>query len=119
MAFCLASKYLVDGHTCQVCLKIFLSISRIYQHLEQDSQCCLAAWQTLMPSQPPLCSVQLTSDQFDLVESVRESESKYLTSSAYRETHPIFRVSGPLRMFQPQDFEFTPQAIPTVPCLPE
>ena len=100
-----ASKYLVDGHTCKVCLKIFPSISRIYQHLEQDSQRCLAAWQTLMPSQPPLSSVRLTSAELELVESVRKGESKYLTSLGYRETkslHPIFRVSGPLRRFHPK-----------------
>ena len=38
------SKYLVDGHVCKVCLKRFPSVSRMYQHPEQDSRKCPAAW---------------------------------------------------------------------------
>ena len=104
-----ASKYLVDGHVCKVCLKLFPSISRMYQHLEQDSKRCLAAWESL--------DLRLNREQLESVECVRKSEAKYLVSMGYRETkslYPIVRVHGPLRNFALEDFEILQHAIPVL-----
>ena len=103
------SKYLVDGHCCKVCLKQFPNISRVYQHLEHDSQSCLAAWDSL--------DLRLNAAQLAEVEDVRKAEAKYFVSLGFRETKslaPIFRVPAPLRTFTPDAYDIHRRDIPTM-----
>ena len=106
------SKYLVDGHVCKVCLTLFPTISRMYQHLESDSRRCLAVWEQL--------DLRLTPEQVESVDALRKSETAHLHSLGYRETkslHPCVRVLGPFHPLPDTPIDLAPQTIPTCKAL--
>lgn len=81
----------------------------MYQHLEQDSKRCLAAWETL--------DLRQNREQPESAECVRKSEAKYLASMGYRETkslYAIVRVHGPLRNSALHIFEVLQHTIPVL-----